>query len=314
MFKPSILQRLRYTKCMTEGIVTDQLTKIYRGSKVPALDKLSIRIAGGEIYGFLGANGAGKSTTIRMLLNFLQPTSGTATILGKDSVTDSVEIKRSMGYLAGDVALYERVTGAQLLNYLGELQGIRDRSYLKTLTKRFEAQLDVPISKLSKGNRQKIGILQACMHQPDVRVLDEPTSGLDPLMQERFYETMFEAKDRGAAVFLSSHNFGEVQRMCDRIGIIRKGKLVREGALSDFAVDQLPVLQVTFTKAIPANLGKSTSIEVLEQKGRTATVKPRTTIAALLKTLSAYDIADLQSGQQELEEEFMSYYQEDKQT
>jgi ABC-2 type transport system ATP-binding protein len=297
---------------MSAGIRTENLTKVYSGSKEPSLDKLSITVDKGEIYGFLGANGAGKSTTIRLLLNFLQPTSGAATILGKDSVQDSVIIKNHVGYLAGDVALYERVTGEQLLRYLAKLQGMTDLTYLTTLSKRFEAQLNVPIGKLSKGNRQKIGVLQACMHQPDVLILDEPTSGLDPLMQERFYETMFEAKDRGAAVFLSSHNFGEVQRMCDRIGIIRKGKLVREGTLSDFNIEQLPVLSVTFAKAVPAALQKSPAIEVLDQKGRVATLKPRKAIAPFLKALGAYDVVDLHTTQQELEEEFMSYYQEDE--
>lgn len=297
---------------MTTGIATTDLTKIYPGTSTAALDKLTITVNTGEIYGFLGSNGAGKSTTIRTLLNFLQPTSGSATVLGKDSVKDSVELKRDMGYLSGDVALYERVTAAQLLDYLGKLQGLKDTSYLQTLTKRFEAQLTVPIGKLSKGNRQKIGILQACMHQPKVLILDEPTSGLDPVMQERFYETMFEARDRGAAVFLSSHNFGEVQRMCDRIGIIRKGRLVREGTLSDFNLEQLPVLNVTFAKAIPADLHKSNVLEVLKSNGRTATIKPRKAIAPLLKVLSTYDIADLRTTQQELEEEFMSYYQEEE--
>jgi ABC-2 type transport system ATP-binding protein len=296
---------------MATAIKLTKLTKRYGGSKVAAVDSLSVSIQAGEIYGFLGSNGAGKSTTIRTLLNFLRPTSGSATILGKDSVKDSVELKCDMGYLSGDIALYERVTGAQLLDYLGRLQGMKDRTYLDTLTKRFEAQVNVPIRKLSKGNRQKIGILQACMHQPKILILDEPTSGLDPVMQERFYETMFEARDRGAAVFLSSHNFGEVQRMCDRIGIIRKGKLVREGALSDFNIEQLPIMQVTFSKAIPADLQKSTAIEVLEQRERVATVKPRSAIAPFLKALSAYDITDIHTTQQELEEEFMSYYQED---
>jgi ABC-2 type transport system ATP-binding protein len=297
---------------MATAVKLTKLTKRYSGSKVAAVDDLSVNIQTGEIYGFLGSNGAGKSTTIRTLLNFLQPTSGSATILGKDSVKDSVELKRDMGYLSGDVALYERVTAAQLLDYLGKLQGMKDTKYLQTLTKRFEAQLNVPINKLSKGNRQKIGILQACMHQPKVLILDEPTSGLDPVMQEHFYETMFEARDRGAAIFLSSHNFGEVQRMCDRIGIIRKGKLVREGTLNDFNLEQLPVLQVTFAKAVPADLQKSSTIEVLDVKGLMATVKPRKTIAPLLKALSAYDIADLRTTQQELEEEFMSYYQEEE--
>lgn len=296
---------------MKTAIHLTKLTKRYGDSKVAAVDNLSLSIASGEVYGFLGANGAGKSTTIRVLLNFLQPTSGQATLLGKDSVNDSVELKTHIGYLAGDIALYQNVTGAQLLAYLGKLHHVRDTSYMNTLNKRFEVELNKPIGKLSKGNKQKIGIVQAFMHNPDILILDEPTTGLDPLMQERFYETVLEAKKRGAATFLSSHNFGEVQRICDRIGIIKHGKLVREGTLSDFAQAQLPVLQVTFAKSVPEALKKSATVELLDAKGKIATLKPAKDIAALLKDLSAYDIIDLQTAQQELEEEFMSYYQED---
>jgi ABC-2 type transport system ATP-binding protein len=296
---------------MAQAIILTNLTKRYAGSKTLAVDELSLSIGEGEVFGFLGSNGAGKSTTIRMIMNFLQPTNGNATILGKDSVRDSVELKRHMGYLSGDVALYHRVTGAQMLNYLGKLQGTHDKAYLRTLTQRFEAELHKPISQLSKGNRQKIGIIQAFMHKPDVLVLDEPTSGLDPVMQERFYETIAEAKARGAAIFLSSHSLGEVQRMCDHVAIIRNGKLVRTGTLADFA-DQTPIFEVTFTGSVPQSLANNKTLEVLETKDRVVTVKPSGNIAEALAALGTYDtIANLQTSQQELEEEFMSYYNDE---
>lgn len=296
---------------MSVAIKTDSLTKTYPGAKTPSLDALSISIDTGEVYGFIGANGAGKSTTIRTLLNFLQPTSGHATILGKDSVKDSVTLKKHMGYLAGDVALYPNVTGAQLLDYLGRLHGLKNREYTNTLVERFEVELTKPIGKLSKGNRQKIGIVQAFMHQPDVLVLDEPTSGLDPLMQEKFYETVLESKQRGAAIFLSSHSFAEVQRTCDRVGIIRHGKLVREGSLADMAEAQTPSLLLTFKDAVPTGLSKQKALEVIDAKGRSATVRAKGSNAELFAALSKYDIIDFQTQELELEGEFMSYYQED---
>lgn len=293
----------------TAGIATANLTKQYPGTKTPALDNLSIKIAPGEVYGFLGSNGAGKSTTIRLLLNFLQPTSGRASILGHDVVRDHVKIAKKVGYLAGDVALYPNVTGEQLLEYLGRLHGGVDVRYRTLLSHHFDAQLEKPISQLSKGNRQKIGILQAFMHRPDVLILDEPTSGLDPLMQEQFYTLIAEAKKRGATVFLSSHSLAEVQRVCDRIGILRDGKLVREGTLEDFEREQRPVLQVTFRDRVPASLHKSAIAELLETHDNTASLRPRDNIAALLGLLSKYDITELQTRQQELEDEFLSYYE-----
>lgn len=296
---------------MAQAITLTDLTKRYSGSDVLAVDNLSLSIGTGEVFGFLGSNGAGKSTTIRMIMNFLQPTSGSAEILGKDSVHDSVALKQHMGYLSGDVALYHRVTGAQMLDYLGRLQGAQDKAYLRTLIQRFDAQIHKPIGQLSKGNRQKIGIIQAFMHQPDVLILDEPTSGLDPVMQERFFETVAEAKARGAAIFLSSHSLSEVQRMCDHVAIIRNGKLVRSGTLADFA-DQTPIFEITFTSDVPKNFASNKTFEVLESKDRIATVKPHGGIAEALAALGKFNtIANLQTSQQELEEEFMSYYNEE---
>ena len=296
-------------------ITLSKLTKFYRGSKVAAIDAVSLKINKGEVYGFLGSNGAGKSTTIRTLMGFLRQSSGHATILGKDTLQDGVELKKDIGYLPGDVILPRRVTGRQLLRYLGDLHGGVDREYFNMLVNRFGAQLDKKTETLSKGNRQKIGLVQAFMHQPKVLILDEPTSGLDPLMQEEFYKTVEEARERGAAVYLSSHSFAEVERICDRIGIIRDGKLVHEGPVAKMMAQRLPSWRVTVkTVADAQKLTGSKDLKVLEADGKTVVVEPTKTIESALAALSKVKIASMTMGQQELEDEFMSFYNNQEQS
>lgn len=295
---------------MAATIVADKLTKYYGHEETAALDSLSLQIQPGEVYGYLGANGAGKSTTIRLLLNFLQPSSGRASIVGLDVVQDAVKVKEHVGYLAGDVALYQKTTGDELLDYLGNLQGGVNAEYRHTLEKRFEAELHKPIASLSKGNRQKIGILQAFMHRPDVLILDEPTSGLDPLMQEAFYETVREARERGAAVLMSSHNLAEAQALCDRVGIIKHGKLIHEQSLSEDASIGAVTFRVLLARpdAI-SQLKRSPNLTFLGQEGgNIALVQPKGTIASALKSLSQYEIRDLSTQQLSLEDEFIEFY------
>lgn len=298
---------------MAASIVADDLTKYYGHSTVPALDKLSFKIKPGEIYGYLGANGAGKSTTIRLLLNFLQPSSGSARIADLDVVRDAVMVKKHVGYLAGDVALYSKATGRQLLDYLAALQGTIDSDYRRTLEKRFEVELDKPIASLSKGNRQKIGILQALMHRPDVLILDEPTSGLDPLMQEAFYDSMREARSRGAAVLMSSHNLTEAGALCDRVGIIKHGRLIREQTIGS----EMELGKTTFrvTLATPQALERLKHARhvsfISQQGGNTALVQARGTIGEALGDLSQFDIRNLVTEQLSLEDEFLEFYGDD---
>ena len=298
---------------MAANIVTTDLTKQYVRGQAPALDRLSLQVNAGEVYGYLGANGAGKSTTIRLLLNFLQPTSGSAQINGLDIVRDSVKVKQHVGYLAGDVALYQKTTGRELLDYLARLQGGVDAEYRHKLEKRFEAEVHKPIASLSKGNRQKIGILQACMHQPDVLILDEPTSGLDPLMQEAFYETMGEARRRGAAVLMSSHNLAEAQRVCDRIGIIKRGKLIREQSIEDDTALGTTTFRVVLARPDALQqLKRSQHLTFLAQEGgNIAVVQAKGTIASALKSLSQFDIRDISTQQLNLEDEFLEFYGDD---
>jgi ABC-2 type transport system ATP-binding protein len=194
--------------------------------KFTAVDNLTLEINTGEIFGFLGPNGAGKSTTIRTILNFIFPSNGSINIFGLDSVQDAVQLKKHIGYLAGDIALYEEMTGDQILNYLADLQEDTDWDYVKDLVKRLDASLYQPIKTLSKGNKQKIGLIQAFMNKPNLLILDEPTSGLDPLMKQVFYEMVLEMKQAGKSIFISSHDLTEIQKVCDRVGFIREGKLI----------------------------------------------------------------------------------------
>jgi ABC-2 type transport system ATP-binding protein len=294
---------------MTASITATKLTKYYGHEKVAALNQLDLHIAAGEVYGYLGANGAGKSTAIRLLMNFLLPSSGTAQIAGLDSVRDAVAIKKHVGYLAGDVALYPKTTGRELLDYLGQLQGGIDAQYRRTLEQRFEAETHKPIGSLSKGNRQKIGILQAFMHRPDVLILDEPTSGLDPLMQEAFYETVREARGRGAAVLMSSHNLSEAQALCDRIGIIKRGRLIHEQTMSGDATLGTTTFRVVLEKATDAAaFKKAPHLTFVSQEGPSLVVQAAGSINKALASLSKFAIRDISTQQLNLEDEFIEFY------
>ena len=183
-------------------------------------------VEAGEVFGFLGPNGAGKTTTIRTLLDLLHPTSGSARLFGLDSRNDSLAIRARVGNLPGDFSYDPRLAGRELVSFLAEVRGVRDLDRAFQLAERFHADLNRPLGGLSRGNRQKIGLIQAFFHDPELLILDEPTGGLDPLMQEEFLELVGEERQRGTSVFLSSHELDEVQRVCDRVGIIRDGRLV----------------------------------------------------------------------------------------
>ena len=295
---------------MTENIHIQKLTKTYSGSNTPALDQLTLKVESGEVYGFLGSNGAGKTTTIRLLLNFIQPTAGSATILDNDIVNDSVAVRRHVGYLSGEIALWPNVTGNELFAYLGKLQQKDNHEYLAELVHRFVAEPEKRIGELSKGNRQKIGIIQALMHQPDVLILDEPTSGLDPLMQEVFYKTIREASTRGAAVFVSSHNLAEAQRMCSRVGIIKHGRLIREQVIHDDLNLGAPMFRIVCKNEADSQRLRTNpvNLKIISAEGNSVVAQPLRSIALALKELSNYDIVSLTTEQLNLEDEFLEYY------
>jgi ABC-2 type transport system ATP-binding protein len=289
-----------------------QLSKRYGKGEAYALKNLSLKVMPGEVYGFLGPNGAGKSTTIRTLLNFIQPTSGQASILGLDIIKNSVAVKSKVGYLAGEVALYPRMTGEQFLGYMTDLQPLKNPAYLKELTSLFEAQLDKPIENLSKGNRQKLGVIQAFMHEPEVLILDEPTSGLDPLMQAAFYETVEAAKRRGAAVFLSSHDLAEVRKMCDRIGFIRQGELVAQKTIADLQDSAQHSFDITFTGTLPLKELRALHDSTIKQlPNDTINIQLKGSLTPLFKILASHSVIALDKHEVNLEDEFLSLYEKD---
>ena len=290
-------------------IVVNNLTKQYSGTSKPSLDDLTLHVNAGEVYGFLGPNGAGKSTAIRTLLNFIQPTSGSATILDLDIVKDSVKIKESVGYLSGDFAVYPKMTGANYLYYMSELQPPESKEYVLELVKRLKAEPTKQMGDLSRGNRQKFGIIQAFMHKPDIIILDEPTSGLDPLMQEEFYKLVLEAKERGAAVFMSSHIMSEIQKMCDRVGIIREGKLVDEKTIADMANQASQTFDITFNGSVPiAELKAIKAARVVSHEDSNITIHMHGELTPLFKVLAKHEVTKMDARNLDLEELFLSFY------
>jgi ABC-2 type transport system ATP-binding protein len=217
------------------------------------LFELDLEIEPGEVFGFLGPNGAGKSTTMRLLLDLIKPTSGGAPVLGFDTRENSLEIRRRVGFLPGDFALYPKLTGAQVLDYLAELRGGVDRRVRDALAERFDADLDRPIRELSTGNRQKLGLIQAFMHDPELLILDEPIAGLDPLVQQSFHRLLAETSARGHTVFLSSHTLSEVERVTHRVAILRKGRLVVVDSLEKLRKVAVQRLEIEFSASVPVD-------------------------------------------------------------
>ncbi len=234
---------------MTAVIKTEKLTKYY--GKYRGIINVDLEVQENESFGFLGPNGAGKTTMIRTLLDHIRPTSGRATVFGIETTEDPVAIHKRLGYLPGEFALYDKLTGGQTLDYFANLRGGIDRSYQQKLIERLEIDPTRKFRELSKGNKQKIGLVIALQHRPDLLLLDEPTSGLDPLIQQEFYAVIREAKEEGRTVFLSSHILSEVEKTCDRVAIIRGGELARVDrteALRDLAHHQV---ELVFTGPVP---------------------------------------------------------------
>ncbi len=295
------------------AIETYGLSKRYGKSRTYALRDLYLTILPGVVYGFLGPNGAGKTTTIRLLMNFIQPSSGNAQILNKNIVTDSREVKANIGYLPGEVVLYPKMTGRQFLRYMSELQPPKRSSYANSLIRHFKAEINKKISNLSRGNKQKIGLIQAFMHEPKILILDEPTSGLDPLMQEAFYELVRQTKSRGATLFISSHNLTEVQKMCDRVGFIRSGRLIAEQTIIDLSKSAVQVYDVAFADKTPlSELKKLKNIKVTSNTTHHATISVRGELKQLFSVLAKYNVLSLERREIDLENEFLKYYRDKK--
>ena len=254
------------------AIETERLSKFYGSAR--GIEEITLTVEPGEVFGFLGPNGAGKTTTIRTLLDLLHPSAGSARVFGLDSHRDSVAIRARIGNLPGDFGFGKGVTGRRALALLARLRGITDLGRAEEIARRFRADLERPLGQLSRGNRQKIGLILAVFHRPDLLVLDEPTSGLDPLMQEEFLALLGEERERGAAVFLSSHELDEVERVCDRVGIIRAGRLIAVERVSDLLgkvqrqrveVEFAEPVDLDEVRAIPGVVGAEFSRPSLEE-------------------------------------------------
>ncbi|WP_010540009.1 ABC transporter ATP-binding protein [Dietzia alimentaria] len=294
---------------MTERpvIATDGLTK--RFGDVVAVSNLDLEVFPGEIFGFLGPNGAGKSTVIRTLLDQIRPTSGRASIFGLDSRVGSLRIRARVGYVPGDLALYPKMTGAQLLAYFGRLRGGVDQTFVHELAERLRADLSKKIGDYSTGNRQKIGLIQAFMHTPDLLILDEPNAGLDPLIQQEFHTMLGEVRDQGRTVFLSSHTLSEVERVADRVGIIREGELAAVERITDLKAKAIRRIDMEFAGPVPANLfDRVAAIREATVDGPHATVAFDGPINAVLQAAMAHELVDLHTRDADLEEIFLAYY------
>jgi len=289
-------------------VVTERLTKRYGRNR--GIEGISLRILRGEVFGLLGPNGAGKTTLIRTLLNLLHPTGGSARIFGLDSRRDSRAIRARIGNLPGDFAADRRMTGRELLRYLAALRGMDGLGRAEELAARLRADLDRPIGALSRGNRQKIGIIQALFHAPELLVLDEPTSGLDPLMQEEFLRLVREERAAGRTVLLSSHELDEVQRVCDRVGLIRSGRLVTVEPVEGLLDNAPRRVSVRVDGRIEeAELAALPGVSDLRVNGEAATFRVSGELDPVVKALAARRVVDLEVARPTLEEVFVAYYE-----
>jgi ABC-2 type transport system ATP-binding protein len=290
-------------------IETAGLTKSYGSAR--GIEDVTFTVEAGEVFGFLGPNGAGKTTAIRTLLDMLHPTRGSARIFGLDSQRDSVAIRSRLGNLPGDFGYGRQTSGREALRLLARLRGIEGLGRAELLAERFRADLDRPLGQLSRGNRQKVGLILASFHSPELLILDEPTSGLDPLMQEEFMALVAEERERGCTVVLSSHELDEVERVCDRVGIVRAGKLIAVERVVELLGKALRT--VTLDLDDPGDLAdlrglpSVTGLQVLDGK---VTFKVSGDLDAAIKAIARHHVVDMELTHPTLEEVFLTYYRE----
>jgi len=292
---------------VADVIVADGLTKSY-GKRRGVID-LSFSVQPGEVFGYLGPNGAGKTTTIRTMLDFIRPTNGRVSVFGLDSRADSIEIHRRSGYLPGERALYERLTGVEFLAHFAALRGDVDWRFVLGLGERFDCDLNARIRSLSHGNKQKIGLIQAFMHRPELLILDEPTQGLDPLVQQEFHQLVEEVRAEGRTIFLSSHVMPEVERLCDRVGIIREGRLIAVEDIGDLKARALRTLEIHFAQPVPPSaFSRLPGVRDVEQHGDTLRLTVAGRLDPIVKAAGQFEVVDLASHEPSLEDVFLAFY------
>ena len=290
------------------AIRLEGVTKRYRGGG--GIEEVTLEVDRGEIFGFLGPNGAGKTTTIRLLLDLIRPDAGRISIFGLDSRRDSVAIRRRVGYLPGDLALYEDLTARELLSHFCHLRCGPRWPEVVACVDRFELELDRPIRSLSKGNRQKVGLVQALMGKPDLLVLDEPTSGLDPLMQRQVHAAIAEAAAEGRTVFLSSHVLSDVGRVAGRVGLIREGRVVTVKPVDELRGRSVHYVDVQFVENVDSDaLAKIPGARSVARRGDSLHLEYAGPLDPLLQELSRHRVAELSIREPDLEESFLNFYE-----
>jgi ABC-2 type transport system ATP-binding protein len=288
-------------------IETRELSKHFGATR--ALDDVSMSVEPGEAFGFLGPNGAGKTTLIRLLTDLLHPTAGSATIFGLDTRADSAAIRARLGNLPGDYAYDPRLTGREIVSFFAELRGVSGLGRAERLAERFEADLDRRLGQLSRGNRQKIGLIQAAFHEPELLLLDEPTSSLDPLMQEEFLGFVAEERNRGVTVFFSSHELDEIERACDRVAIVREGSLVAVEDVAEITGRSFKHVRLEFAEDVDADeFRRIDGVTDVEQSGRRISFKARGKLDAVVKAAAGHALTDIEMTRPSLEELVLAYY------
>jgi ABC-2 type transport system ATP-binding protein len=306
-FGPPTAVDRTYAGAVAGVISARDLTKTYGRSR--GVVGLTFDVEPGEVFGYLGPNGAGKTTTIRTMLDFISPTTGRIDVFGLDSRTSSVQIHRRVGYLPGELALYERMTGAEYFAHFAALRGGVDEAFVAELVDRLALDPSVRIRSLSHGNRQKIGLVQAFMHRPELLVLDEPTQGLDPLVQQTFYELIGEVRTEGRSVFLSSHVMPEVERLCDRAAIIRDGRLVAIEDIGDLTSRSIKTIDLHFAGPAPVEAFASLAgVEVATSTRDAVRLRVQGAVDQVIKTAARYEVVDVESHEPSLEDVFLAFY------
>ena len=288
-------------------IETNNLTVLY--GKHRGIDGVSLTVKQGEVFGFLGPNGAGKTTTLRVLLDIIRPNQGTASIFGLDCQKDGVAIRNRIGYIPGELALPLNMKGRVYLNTIDALRNKKaNPDYRRKLAARFDLDISRRIRDYSRGNKQKLALIAACMHKPDLLILDEPTGGLDPLVQQTVLETVREAQDEGRTVFFSSHILPEVQAVCDRIGIIRYGKIVAIESVKELLERTIHRLRLQFNERLHDNALKMDGVVVVERSDYHAVVEVSKDLGQFLYKAAQFNIIDIETKDVSLEEVFLTYY------
>lgn len=294
-------------------IETKKLTKFYGNSR--GITDIDLEVSDGEIFGFIGPNGAGKSTTIRLLLGLIRPSSGLVTIFGKDITQSGPSIREDIGYLPSEVFYYDNMRAVDLLRYSGSFYK-KDPKVIEARINSLADTLDLPLQKkiddLSYGNKKKVGIIQGLLHEPKLIILDEPTGGLDPLMQEKFFNLLREENERGATILFSSHNLTEVQKMCDRVAIIKEGRIIRTEKISDLVEGTYKRIRIDTAKKVDKDsFGELAGIHDLLINEQTVSFLYKGKINDITKKLASLDLTNLLVTEPDLEEIFMHYYQKD---